>query len=461
MTIRFDLTPQWMGTRRRQLGFAAVTLLAAGLAVSACKLKNAELGPFGGPSELGRSITITVTPNALTKDGSSTATIDIVARRKNGEPLGSLSATVEICTDFDTNGDFIADCFDLGRLNERQIRTDGAGRAEVFYTAPRDTGSALDIENLAERVFILVTPEAPEGGGAGSTIPRRVTIRLLPLGGAPPPQPAPTTPVASFTVSASPTAGVPVEFDGSGSLDAEGATGNATLIDYAWDFGDGARGKGQVTTHTYDEPDSYVVTLTVSNGVLSDTETQAVTVAASANPTASFTVTPTAPDVGERTFFNASGSTAATGREIVKYSWEFSDNNTATGVTTVRRFGEAGDIDVTLTVRDDLGNEGLDSTIVTVGGAGTLTADIVHSPDAPAVNETVNFDASGSTASGGATIVRYDWNFGDGSTTQFVTTSGPDVQHVFGADDDYLVTLVVTDSEGRTATDTDALTVIP
>ena len=78
---------------------------------------------------------------------------------------------------------------------------------------------------------ILITPE---GADAGSTIPRQVTIRLLPLGGAPPPLPAPTTPVASFTVSDSPTAGVPVAFDGSGSLDAEGATGNATLIDYAW-----------------------------------------------------------------------------------------------------------------------------------------------------------------------------------------------------------------------------------
>ena len=211
-----------------------------------------------------------------------------------------------------------------------------------------------------------------------------------------------------------------------------------------------------MTTHTFDEPDSYVVTLTVSNGVLSDTETQAVTVAASANPTASFTVTPTAPVVDERTFFNASGSTAATGREIVKYSWSFSDNNTATGVTTVRRFGEAGDIDVTLTVRDDLGNEGLDSIIVTVGGAGTLTAAIVHSPGAPAVNETVNFDASGSTASGGATIVRFFWNFGDGS---FATTSGPDVTHAFTTAGDYVITLVVTDSEGRTATDTDAVTV--
>ena len=123
--------------------------------MSACKIKNAEPGPLGGPSELGRSLTITATPNALTKDGRSTATIEITARGPNGEPLGSIVATVEICnilTDgglVDTNLDGIPDCFDFGLLSVRQIVTDGAGRAMLTYTAPRDTGSPLDVENLA------------------------------------------------------------------------------------------------------------------------------------------------------------------------------------------------------------------------------------------------------------------------------------------------------------------------
>ncbi len=457
MTIRFNLTPHWMGTRRRQLGLAAVALLAAGLALSACKLKNAEPGPFGGPSELGLSLTITATPNALTKDGRSTAQIVITARGPNGEPLGSIVATLEICTERDTNNDGSADCFDYGRLSLRRIVTDGAGRATITYTAPNDPS----VPGRQESIRILVTPEGTE---FGSTIPREVTIRLLPQGGAPPPGPVILPPVAAFTVSASPTAGVPVAFDATGSENFEGEDDGVELplgvavlpiIDFTWDFGDGTRGKGEVTTHTYDEPDSYLVSLTVSNGVLSDTVTAVVTVAASANPTASFTVTPTAPDVDERTFFNASGSTAATGREIVKFSWSFSDNNTAIGVTTVRRFGEAGDIDVTLTVRDDLGNEDLTSIIVIVG-AGSLTASFVTSPSAPGVDDTVNFDASASTAPGGATIVRYEWNFGDG---RFMTTSGPDVTHAYSVAGVFTVTLVVTDSEGRTATDTEDVTV--
>ena len=457
MPNRTDLTTPWMSMRRHPRILAAVTILSAGLALSACKLKNAEPGPLTGPSVLGTSLTITATPNALTKDGRSTSTIVITARGPNGEPLGSLVAKVEICTEFDTNGDSIADCFDLGRLSVRRIVTDGGGRATLTYTAPRDTGSPLDIENVAAGVSIFVTPE---GADATSTIPREVTIRLLPLGGAPPPQPAPTTPVASFTVGATPTAAVPVEFDASGSLDAEGATGNSTLIDYRWDFGDTVFGKGEVTTHTYDAPGTFIVKLTVSNGVLSDTATQTVIVVASANPVAAFTFTPTAPDVDETTFFNAVTSTAATGREIVGYDWSFSDGASAVGVTTSREFDTPGDFETTLTVRDDIGNLGVTSSTLTVG-AGDPTASIVHSPDEPAAGAVVNFDASGSTASGGATIVRYEWNFGDDSSDQFVTRAFPDVQHVFASAGDFVVTLVVTDSEGRTATATDTLTVAP
>ena len=449
MTIRFDLTPQWMGTRRRQLYLAAVTLLAAGLTVSACKLKNAEPGPFGGPSELGLSLTITASPNALTKDGQSTAQIVITARGPNGEPLGNVVATLEICTQIDTNLDGFGNCFDYGELSLRRIVTDAAGQATVAYTAPNNS---LIPPRGEESISIFVTPEGAE---FRSTLPREVTIRLLPQGGAPPPGPVILPPVAAFTVSASPTAGVPVAFDASGSLDSEGDAANdglATLPinSFTWDFGDGTRGKGEVTTHTYDEPDSYLVTLTVSNGVLSDTETQAVTVVASENPEASFTVTPTAPAVDERTFFNASGSTAATGREIVKYSWSFSDNNTAVGVTTVRRFSRAGDIDVTLTVRDDLGNEGLSSEIVTVGaGSGdALTASFTISPTNPDISDgtnTVNFNASASTPSGGATITSYAWDFGDGSTGTDVTTT-----NTYGSPGTYTITLTVTDSAGGT-----------
>jgi PKD repeat protein len=74
------------------------------------------------------------------------------------------------------------------------------------------------------------------------------------------------------------------------------------------------------------------------------------------------------------------------------------------------------------------------------------------------VHELVTFDASASTPDGG-TIISYVWNFGDG--TPIVETNQPVVTHVYTETGDYLVTLNVTDSEGRWDTETRTITVVP
>ena len=64
-------------------------------------------------------------------------------------------------------------------------------------------------------------------------------------------------PVASFTASCN---GLTCDFDGSGSSDPDGS-----LVDYAWDFGDGNMGSGVTVGHTYAVGDTYTVTLTVTD----------------------------------------------------------------------------------------------------------------------------------------------------------------------------------------------------
>src|SRR5256712_12800450 len=51
-------------------------------------------------------------------------------------------------------------------------------------------------------------------------------------------------------------------FDASGSV---GGTGHPSIQSYAWTFGDGATGTGVSTTHTYQTPGRYTVTLTGSD----------------------------------------------------------------------------------------------------------------------------------------------------------------------------------------------------
>lgn len=70
--------------------------------------------------------------------------------------------------------------------------------------------------------------------------------------------------------------GLPIQFDGTGSSDADGNN-----LTYAWDFGDGSTGSGPTPTHAYAFPNSYLATLTVTDDgspSLSDTDVASVSV---------------------------------------------------------------------------------------------------------------------------------------------------------------------------------------
>lgn len=67
--------------------------------------------------------------------------------------------------------------------------------------------------------------------------------------------------------------GQEVQFDGSDSYDP-----NVDLLDYNWDFGDGVKASSITVTHSFSSPGNYVVTLTVSDGLLEDSDSLTITV---------------------------------------------------------------------------------------------------------------------------------------------------------------------------------------
>jgi len=70
-----------------------------------------------------------------------------------------------------------------------------------------------------------------------------------------------SSPVASFTCSSStPSVDEAVIFDASGSYDSDGF-----IVNYLWDFGDGATGEGVIVSHKFSEPKVAPVTLTVKD----------------------------------------------------------------------------------------------------------------------------------------------------------------------------------------------------
>ncbi|GEM_PF-4004234 len=92
----------------------------------------------------------------------------------------------------------------------------------------------------------------------------------------PNPSPLITTnrpPIAEAGSNKTVVVGQTVQFDGSNSYDPDNDT-----LKYNWDFGDGNKATGKTTTHIYQQANIYLVTLTVDDGKISQSDSLSVTV---------------------------------------------------------------------------------------------------------------------------------------------------------------------------------------
>jgi PKD repeat protein len=182
-------------------------------------------------------------------------------------------------------------------------------------------------------------------------------------------------------------------------------------------------------------------------------------VQAAAKPIADFSYSPTSPTIYQEIRFTAEKSTAAAGRQIVSYIWDFGSGRTGReGRDIEKEYDVPGTYVVTLTVTDDAGEKGVAEKVVTVLPLPGPTAVLSFSPLTPGTSTTVYFDASASTAPSVTPITSYSFNFGDGTGIGPVTT--PNVTHTFSATGTYVVRLTVTDGAGRTGTTTVSVPVI-
>lgn len=417
--------------------------LALALAASACTLHDQQQAPtLSGPSSNGTSITVTVTPNVLTQDGQSQAVATINVYGPNGQPLPSVSLRAEIQVGGAST--------DFGTLSARQLVTDGAGRATLTYTAP-----AAPVINTDNNTVVAISVAALSNDFANNN-PVQATIRLVPPGIVGPPV-SPLRP--DFAV---PTASVgnPAVFQAT-VVDASGADATAQVSSFQWAFGDGGSASGRSVTHSYSQPGSYSVSLTISDQLgRTQFQTHALTVGQGALPVASFVASPGSPIIDQVINFNGSGSTAEPGHTVTAWSWNFGDGNLGDGPLVTHSYSQVGTYTVTLKVTDDAGRKStLISQTITVGN-GNPTADFTFNPSAPKAGQQVTFDASPTQAAPGRTIVSYSWSFGDGGSG-----TAQVVNHSFtvtgGVPTTYNVLLTVTDSTGKTGSITKAITINP
>jgi len=139
-----------------------------------------------------------------------------------------------------------------------------------------------------------------------------------------------------------------VLFDASTSSDPDG------ISSYSWNFGDGSSGQGAVVAHTFQNPGTYTITLTVTDrGSPAQSATfsrqiffqNPVTI-----PVASFTVTPSSVQANSPVQFDASASSDPDG--ISSYSWNFGDGSSGQGPAVSHTYQNAGYYTATLTVTD-------------------------------------------------------------------------------------------------------------
>ena len=239
--------------------------------------------------------------------------------------------------------------------------------------------------------------------------------------------------------------GSPVSFDGTGSSDPDGS-----ITAYAWDFGDTVLGAGATPTHTYSDEGTYTVALTVTDNdgqTNTGTTTATISPAGSNLPPVANANGPYSGTEGVAVQFSSSGSMDQDGM-LTAYSWDFGDGGSSTAENPMHTYALAGTYTVTLTVTDDAGDSDTDSTTATieVPPVNSPPAADANGPYSGFVGDSIIFDGSASSDSDGS-IVRYDWDFGDGTTAE---DAGPAPAHVYAAAGNYTATLTVTDDMGAT-----------
>lgn len=191
-------------------------------------------------------------------------------------------------------------------------------------------------------------------------------------------------PIAVISGAARGDANVALSFDGAASSDDDGA-----IVAYRWRFGDGASEEGASVTHAWATDGSYTVSLEVEDddGALGRTS-RSVVIGSSTNNRAP--IAEAGPDlageVGEPVTFNGSASIDPDGDPLVAYAWDFGDGATATTPQTTHTFASAGTYVVTLTVTDDGGLTGEDTTTVTIAPPPSYDGQWIFNPTMAAQN---------------------------------------------------------------------------
>ena len=136
------------------------------------------------------------------------------------------------------------------------------------------------------------------------------------------------------------------------TVTARGTASNAyPPYNYSWTMGDGTDAYGPTIVHTFDQPGSYVVTLTVTDS-MGHTSVGSVTVLAYAALAGTARAFPATPQVGEEVEFSG---TVSGGVAPFSFAWSFGDGTRQVGQNATHAYSAAGNYSVVYCINDSVG----------------------------------------------------------------------------------------------------------
>lgn len=214
---------------------------------------------------------------------------------------------------------------------------------------------------------------------------------------------------------------------------------------WSWDFGDGSTSAMQSPVHTYQDPGTYQVRLTVQGpGGVHNTESSVSVRSVDSSGEYSVAISP---DRYEGPVPLTISFGVETNEEITDYSWDFGDKNTSTKKSPVHTYDEPGSYPVTLLVKGQNGVKRADTVIFAKSSESTEKTDLKASFALSSAEGRIPFTIAPLDTSTG-TISSYLWNFGDGTTS-----TEPNPRHTYQESGTYPLVLTVSDSSGESSTD--------
>lgn len=224
-------------------------------------------------------------------------------------------------------------------------------------------------------------------------------------------------------------------------------------VDYAWSFGDGASGTGQLVTHTYNPAGGYYLvclTINTANGC-TGTYCDSVGFSQNSNCFANFSYLIDSVTQNSETYSFYGGGTPDNGETITQYNWTISNGYTHTGQNFQWTFTTSGYYTICLYITTSSGctNHYCQTIYVSAGNTTGCNAYFTYSIDSASVYQFTDQSNGDSVI-----ITSWQWSFGDGTGSQIQNPT-----HIFNGNGLYHVCLTISTSNGCSSTFCDSIIV--